>query len=254
MRVPELIAKCREVLKDPKKTRYTDDLLIDYLNMGVQDFIQSTKSYKKNLYMALNDEVATYDFRPFSYEILRVEYNNAKVNSVTMDKLDYMNHNWREEVGEEVDAVIFDKLPRGVLTIYPRVRNKSSIVTYSGDFGIVTDININDIELADIPSIETVESSLDKYIKVIAVCKPEKVDLNTTDLVFNDILDSAHDTAMIFYVTSWCLRTDSDAGNRAYGAEQIKLYSEYVIKNTIEESYANNSAVVRTIPYNDGFL
>lgn len=253
-RIQEILNTARETLGDVRKTRYSDATLISFLNIGIKDFAKATKSYKKSIYMPLHSDVSTYDFRPYCYEIMRVEYNNRKVDSVTTEVLDSINVDWRLETGNEVQSIIYDKLPRGVLAIYPRLESVPSAVTYTSDYGIVTDINVAMVEIFEIPTMEEIETNISNYLRVIAICKPEDIALDTTDIDLNTILDSSHDLAMVYFISGWCLRNDNDAGNRAFGQEQTNLYNQYLHTNRVEESFSSNIAVVRTTPYNNGFL
>lgn len=249
-RITELIADIRADLGDSTATRYTDDLLIKYLNKGIADFVLGTKCLKERLYMGLGTASAIYDLREYILEVERVEYNNNNIEALSFTELDAIDSNWQITTGTEVLYVTFDHLSKGMIRVYPRVSGAINNIEQNSLYGGLIDITIND-DIYQIPSIEDVEQNLEQYLVLYVVKKPKKVTISTLDSALE--LDSIYDKALLHYVKAQCLRSDTDANNRNYGNEELQLYGNYLTKSKVDSTIANNKVNNRVVKYVGAF-
>ena len=247
-RITDIFTSVRIDLGDTKAERYTNDILLRHLNSAVNDFVLATKCLKERIYVGLNYSSAIYDLRPYVLEFIRAEYNRKNIEAKSFTELDRIDPDWQTATGKEVRYITFEHLTKGMFRVYPRVEGTMNIVTQNNLYGGLIDITIGDDDY-QIPSIEDVESNIDQYIVLYAVRKPSKLTLDSTAI---DI-DIAYDNALTAYVMAMCLRSDTDALNRQYGAEQLQLYSNYVESAKMAETIASNSINDRIVPYRGGF-
>lgn len=249
-RVSNILTNVRTDLGDADSIRYSDTVLLSYLNAGIIDFVSATKCLKERIYMGLSTSNSIYDLRPYVLEINRVEYLHNKIEAKTFEELDAINPDWQVATGTEVKYVTFEHLSKGMLRVYPLVTGAIDIINQNSLYGGLIDITIND-DTYQIPSIADVESNLEQYLILYCLKKPYTVTLNTTDA--NMEIDASFDTAIIHYMKYRCLRGDTDAGNRAYGNEEFQLYATYVNMCRNAEAIQNNKVKERVIRYNGGF-
>ena len=138
----------------------------------------------------------------------------------------------------------------GVFKIYPKVKDAISIITQNSPYGGITEVTVTD-EIYSIPSSDSLEIAVPKFLAIDFIKKPNEVTIATTDSDME--LDSIYDDAIVFYVTGRALRTDRDSNNRAFGNEQFTLYEGMLAKANKKESSNNNSAMHKDVPYR-GFM
>ena len=249
-RITNLINSVRIDLGDINNPRYSDDILISYLNDGILDFVASTKCLKERIFMGLSVSNAIYDLRPYVLEVLRVEYMYNNIEAKSFSELDLANPDWQLEVGTEVKYVTFDNLPQGMLRVYPRITGALDIIEQNSLYGGIIDITIND-DSYQIPSIADVEQNIEKYLILYCIKKPKVVTINTLDSALE--LNSTYDLALQHYIKYRCLRSDTDVNNRNYGNEELQLYTNYVNGIRNSNAKANNIVNDRIVRYNGGF-
>jgi hypothetical protein len=249
-RITDIINNVRIDLGDTNSTRYSNDILIRHLNSAINDFVMATKCLKERIYVGLNYSSAIYDLRPYALDFIRAEYLGRAIEAKSFSDLDLIDHDWQSAIGTEVQYIAFDNLNKGMFRVYPRVEGAIDIISQNSLYGGLIDITIGDDDY-QIPSLEDIDSNLAQYIVVYVVKKPNKVTINTLDSALE--INSLYDNALEKYITAMCLRSDTDANNRAYGNEQLQLYSNYVTSAKNSESLANNRVVDRVIKYRGGF-
>lgn len=249
-RITSILDNVRIDLGDTSAQRYTDDILIRHLNSAISDFVLATKCLRERIYVGLSVSAAIYDLRPYVLEFIRTEYLGRNIEAKSYIELDNINKDWQSATGTEVKYITFDHLTKGMFRIYPRVEGALSIVTQNNLFGGLIDITIGDDDY-QIPSIEDVESNLEKYLVLYVIKKPAIVTKTTIDADLE--LHSMYDKALELYVTAMCLRSDTDAINRQYGNEQLQLYVNYVESCKVSESLDSNVVQDRVVEYRGAF-
>lgn len=247
-RVEDILARVRDVLADPSKTRYTDTNLLRLLTSGVNDFLIRTKVSKSVLYIPIENYVALYKLQDYSQAILRVQYLDLSLEPKTIAEMDALDPNWVSTKGEVPLYVIFENLPQGSFKIYPKVASSTtSIVTVTNTYGGLIDIEMTD-ELVGFPDLDDLETFVSSYLTITYIRK--QGDITTSTELY---IDSMYDEALVYYVSGMALRADADTQNRAFGNEQITLYNGYVDKAFKNESTHNNTLSPRASAYK-GFI
>ena len=249
-RVQSILNKARIELGDKDERRYPTDMLISFLNDGIKDFVLGTKCLKERLFVELKDNVAVYDINDYSLFVERVEYMNVEVPTLSYRDLDGINAEWQFERGKIVKAVTFDHQNKGAFRIYPLLEGVNAGLTYSSDYGILVDITLDD-DILGLPSLPNLESDLPKYLVVYSIKKPNKVSATTTDEELE--VDASYDAAFVHYIKYKCLRSDTDAGNRAYGDEEMQAFSMYITREARDFALDNQISGNRVIEYR-GFI
>lgn len=247
-RIETILANSRDLLGDNSNSpRWSDPILLRFLNEGLKDFIRSTKILRKKTYIKLEQNIAIYDLSQSVLSIDRIQYNGKALSVKSEEEMDKISLLWEDTVALEPAYTIFSNLKAGVFRIWPKVvEGSANIVTQNQAYGGLIDIEVTD-ELFSLPEIENVESDIYKYVSVIYNAKPILLTLDSLD---SDIeIDEMHDIALQYYITGQALRVDQDTANRQFSAEQLALYSAYVDKTKTEQSVNNNTFSRQTIPY-----
>ena len=66
-------------------------------------------------------------------------------------------------------------------------------------------------------------------------------------------IDASYDAAFVHYIKYKCLRSDTDAGNRAYGDEEMQAFSMYITREARDFALDNQISGNRVIEYR-GFI
>lgn len=248
-RVASIIDNARVTLSDTNKTRYSDSVLVKYLNDGLTDFVLNTKILKERIFLELNPTASIYDLSPYVLEFLRFQFQTKVIPVLSQEELDKVSLTWQDEIGDEVECVTLSDMRKGWLRIYPRVITGADAIDQNSLFGGLIDISIND-DNYQIPSITDVENTIKNFLTIFVVKKPKVLTLTTPDSELE--LGSEYDLAMEYYVTARALRSDTDSLNRNYGAEQLQLYNTYVAEASLSNSVGNQSVAERVINYRGG--
>ena len=249
-RIANILSNVRIDLGDKQSTRYSDTILVRHLNTAINEFIVGTECLKERLYVGLNTSSAIYDVRPYAIKFIRAEYNNRKIEAKSFTELDVVDKDWQVTIGDSVKYITFDHLSKGMFRIYPRVSGAMNIVTQNQQYGGLIDITIGDDDY-QIPSIEDVTENIEQYLVIYIVKKHSTVTVNTIDTALE--IPTEYDTALENYIKAMCLRSDTDAINRAYGNECLQLYLGYVEAAKISETLVNNTIQDRIINYRSAF-
>lgn len=245
-RVTSIIDNARVTLSDTNKTRYSDPVLLKYLNDGLTDFVLNTKILKERLFLELNPTAAIYDLSPYVLEFLRFQFQTKVIPVMSQEELDRLSPTWQDDVGDEVKCVTLSDMKKGFLRIYPRVTTGADAITQGSLYGGLIDITIND-DNYQIPSINDVESGIENYLVLFVVKKPKLLTLTTLDSELE--LGYEYDLALEYYITARALRSDTDALNRTFGAEQLQLYNNYVAEASLSNTIGNQSVGDRIVNY-----
>lgn len=246
-RVSDILLNVRDVLADENKRRWSDDKLMRYLNSGVKETVVYTKALRERLFLELEENVALYDLSDYVISFLRVQYLNKAIQAKTTNELDSIDPLWQETVGREVEYVSFDGLPEGWLRIYPYITGEVlNNVTQNQVYGGLIDITVND-NIYKVPSFGDLEAGMKKYLVLQVVKKPNVLTFDSADDAFE--LSSVYDKALEYYVSAQALRSDTDALNRQFGAEQLQLFQTYLEQLKTQPEQDSNVVKSRTISY-----
>ncbi len=79
MKASDVISLARSRLGDQKKTGWSDDELLSYLNLGLNDICSFASLYRKEAYITLNENVSRYSLPLDVYKVDRLEYLNKPI-------------------------------------------------------------------------------------------------------------------------------------------------------------------------------
>ena len=245
----DIITSARDILSDPNGKRYTDDLLLRLLNDGLRNFALATRFSKQKAFIAIEENISVYDMSNYAINIDRVQYLNRVLEAKTEEQMDAISVDWELAVGEEPKYVIFDNLRQGVFKIYPRVvEDTADIIDQNQVYGALIDLTITD-DLLYLPGITNIVFNAVKYLAVYYTETPPLVTTLLSEIRINPV----HIPPLAAYVSGQALRIDQDSQNRAFGAEQIGIYNDYVRVTYSNEQGSNNSFNIHKIPYK-GFV
>jgi len=249
-RITDMMDNIRIDLGDSTAQRYTDVILERHINRAISDFVIATKCLRERIYLELNSSSSIYDLRNYAIDFIRVEYLDKTILAKSYEELDIISDTWQSDTGEKVEYVTFDHLSKGMIRVYPIVTGSVDIITQPNLYGGLIDITIDE-STYQIPSINDVEQNINQYLVCYIVKKPNTITKNTID---DDLeLSIIYDKAIETYVTSLCLRSDTDAQNRSYANEQLQIYNNYVAECITEQSLDNNKLQDRVIKYRGAF-
>lgn len=248
-RISSIVSRIRSNVGDKRATRWSDADIIEIVNEGLIDFVSATKTLKAVIAFELEYNVNLYDLSPYAIDIIKVQYLNRTIPTITETQMAKKDDMWEDTVGTEVSYVVFDDLKKGTFKIYPRIKDLTvNIIEQNQVYGALIDI-VADPELYSILADGEITSN--KFMRVFYVKRPNAVTINTLDADME--LDEDYDTAIVLYTSGMLLRWDVDSQNRSFSAEQLQLYGAYVRRASISSSKNNNSTNKRTTSYNGGF-
>lgn len=245
-RIQDILTNVRDILDDPNKTRWSDEKLLRILNSGIKDFVLNTECLKDRLFLQLAVNTATYDLSNYVLKFNRVQFMESVIESKKHSEMDQLSTTWQTDTGPEVKYVIFDTLKEGSIRVYPIPTVGDEIIVQNQVYGALIDIYVND-DIFKIPSLVNADEGMTNYLVCNIVRKPNIVTINTIDTDME--IDSMYDKALEYFISGHCLRMDTDANNRQFGAEQLQLYSQYINKSSDMVGKASHSVDIRTIPY-----
>ena len=285
-RVEEILVRVRDTLADPNKERWTDPRLIRLVDEAQKQIVLQAKTLRATKVVQIFAGIETLALPDDCYRLLRVTQAGAvdsalpKGTVVQLASFDQMDDtydtNWEDVEGSVVERVIFDKLQRGKIRLYPIPTEDNLVWTIDADsvvhdqFGIVVaveDYNVSpiygvasDFEGATFVNFETGEadwagvtvyvtgapaSLTIRYLK-----RPETI----IDVLSSLEIDDAYDQAIKFYVTGMALRDDKDVQNRQIGNEELILFRgamQEAIKDGEKDFVGANTQY--EVPYVGGF-
>lgn len=247
-RVELILLKVRDVLADHAGTRWPNATLLRHLTSGVNDFLLRSKVTKTIGIIALEKNIGLYNISAFSQSIDRVQYLDRSLEIKTSKEMDIIDPTWESTLGLEPVYIIFDKLPQGSFRIYPKTEELGLDTShYNSLYGAIIDITVDESLLRPI-TLTNIAINTNKYLTITYIKKQGSIE---EDTILD--LDDMYDDALVYFVSGMALRNDADAQNRAFGAEQLKLYDSILVNAKGNESASNNTISTISTMYK-GFL
>jgi len=240
--VADIITAARYVLADPDKDRWTDPRLLVLLNDGVKDLVFNTQLLSSVVYVELDSTANTYDLSDKFLQIERVQFDNVNLPMYTHSQMDAVSADWQDDTDADPKAVIYDKMDRGYLRVYPAITDADNLIEQNSLYGIITGVSITHVPAyIDYDDLDTVTS----YISVYGVTVPTEVDA-TSD---TKPLNSQFDSTLVHYIVGSALRADMDVANRQFGNEELSLYQAAAIQIKRDRSSSSTSTSDLTSDY-----
>lgn len=245
MIVSEVLVSTRDILNDPTGKRWDDTVLIRLLNDCISNFTLLTNYAKSRVFIGIETGISTYDLSSYAISIERVSYLNTILEAKSQEEMDFINPLWEDDIGEIPKYVIFDNLRQGIFKLYPKIITATAnCITQNQAYGGLIDISITD-DLLLLPSLTTIAFGTNKYLSVYYIEKPATL-TKVTDIIS---IPEIYKAAIVSYISGQALRLDQDTINRAFGAEQLKIYDSFVAKALSKEAKSNNTFHNRQIAY-----
>lgn len=241
MLAKDILEAARFNLSDIDKQRWTDKRLLILLNNALTDITKNTILITEKLYVGIYNLVADYDLASQIFKIDRIEYLNTPLPKYSYDQMDAKNANWQTDTGHRPTAFVYDKQNQGQFRLYPIIDSieANPHITFSSNFGIITDISYSDFEPFSTDTYGDLGPFVDTgYLVVYYTPRiANVVDINT-DLPIPETMKEP----ISRYISGYALRDNTDAQNRVVGLEDIQLYEKAIGEYRIikSESFGNN--------------
>lgn len=250
-RITNILDECRDMLADTNKSRYSDDMLIRYLNKAIRKVCLTGNLIKAKSFIKIETNTAEYDLSNYATKIDRIEYIDKDVKVLTSIQLDALDSDWHNTTGDKVLYTVMDNTNKPCkFLIYPKITDNTLYnIENTSLYGGITDIIVTD-ELFEVP-LDTLDTYSYKYLTVYYTKKPDLVAIDTLDIDIE--FDDSIDDSLILFVTGFALRNDSDTQNIALSEKQLQLFDVFLTELAIKQSKNNNSLNYKEIPYR-GFI
>lgn len=285
-RVEEILVRVRDTLADPNKERWSDPRLIRLVDEAQKQIVLQAKTLRATKVIQIFAGVAELVLPDDCYRLLRVTQagkagsylpKGVVVQLASFDQMDATYEtNWEDIEGSVLERIIFDKLKRGKIRLYPIPTEDNLVWTIDADsvvhdqFGLVVaveDYNVSpiygvasDFEGATFVNHETGEADW-AGVTVYVTGSPASLTIRylkrpetIVDALSSLEIDDAYDQAIKFYVTGMALRDDKDVQNRQIGNEELILFRgamEEAIRDGEKDFVGANTQY--KVPYVGGF-
>jgi hypothetical protein len=247
-RVTDIILNARDTLGDPLATRWSDDLLIRKLNLGLRDFAFETRINKVFTYVELDPLLTTYNIdNVISFDLVEYKGKELKLNSYR-DMAKEFGVNWQDDTSNIPTHIVADVNKLNEFRLYPRLSGITNNLEATSPYGFITDITYN-CDVITHPALEDLVEGF-TYLKVYYSTHFKPVTLSTIDAEFD--FPEEYDSTLIHYVAGSALRDDHDTQHRTFGAEELQLYS-LVRSEAGARDVRHHFEAYTEIPYNNGF-
>jgi len=255
-RIEDILTRARDTLSDPKKERWSDDMLLRLLDEACKILVEHTGYIKSRILVPLIADQAIYTLPDTVRKITRIlDKNGVSLPFYTHEGADKrFGIYWETLVQDPVVAIIYDRLKTNEFKVYPMpvTVDPALVVPTTPEYGFTTSIvdvavtGVNDpygvITGLIAPSVDS--------LTVYCTMNPVTITTVNDTLEFNPIFD----TALKFYITGMALRNDKDTQNRQVGNEELSFFRTE-LKAITKDSASNftMSPTFRTVPYGGAF-
>ena len=248
-RVDDIITRARETLADPTGKRWSDARLLNLVKEAQEDICIQAEllrgsvtilSYINKQLYTLPDEVLLLD---------RVLYNGEPLTLTTHEKLDQADPDWEEAIGD-IEAVVYDKLNRREIKVYPVPNTVTATDDYifSSDYGIMTSLT-DHTAVADYGIVTDLPSGVDSdygvvvsgQVSVAGEMKLYYIKKPTAPVLGGDLhIDDMFDKAIKFYVTGMAFMDNKDTQSLTASEKELGFYDRDLNK-LIDNRTTNNT-------------
>lgn len=249
MRASEIINKARFTLSDTDGSRWSDARLLSLLNDALLDVALTTRLYNASGYIRLQTNTAIYDVSSFAVKLERVEHLSVPLTKMSFEEMDtLLGETWQDEADETPTHIVYDLKRGGEFRVYPVPADGGvDFVNTTADFGIVTNLNYEDVELQIIGDFGDVNSpNLAQYIKLYYISSPAEITSVNDEL--EPVIDRTMLSSLAHYVSGAALRDNMDAHNRQVGNEELTFY-EGKKQRLVEQKMKGDVKRVRVTEY-----
>ena len=138
-KVKKLITTIRDTLNDPEGDRWNNDRLIRAINEAILDINLKARVGRSKSIFNLTGGVHTYRLDTTIQILTRCTANGVAIPFKSHAEMDAISETWESDTGESLQYIIYDKLNRGEIRVYPTP--PSSVEDIVPEFGIITDVD-----------------------------------------------------------------------------------------------------------------
>lgn len=244
-----VITKARFKVSDTGGTRFSDQLLIDFLNNGIADIARSTRLYNETSYVPIEIRTSFFDLSKFAISIERVEHEGVVLKPLTFEEMDKRYGNeWQLEEDPLPTHIVYDLLQPANFRIYPIPSVGNTTLHQSNSlYGGITAIYYQNVDLAITGAYGDINPDTTKQLLVYYIKQPKQIVEITDEL--DDVIDIGHVSVLAHYVAGQALRVNQDTLSRKVGNEELAMYqaSKKDLENT---KNVNNTRRLRNTGYN----
>ncbi len=256
-RVSEILVRCRDSLADEDESRWSEDRLLRLIDEAQKKIATKAQLLRRVTTVSIIAGTNTYKLPSDAFLLTRVvSSDGAKIGikshsdmddlkAVTHEPTMYdsqisINNMWENDVGSNVEYLIFDNQEPGTFKIYPIVESVQDADNFVVDefgtitsveddlvnstFGVTTNFTSNALNTTQFNSVFGVVTELQEISQVLKIyyrAKPEPIKSAVSLLS----IDSKWDEAIKHYVVGMALHDDQDTRNRAASSDELNMYS-----------------------------
>lgn len=245
-RVLDIVTRARDTLADYTPKKWKNDRLLRVFSEGQKKIARETFSLRYTGTIQLCSGYHTYKLDSTLIEPLGglplalfriVNHAGKDCKFITAQKIAEINADWRTETGNDITHIIYDHKKPLQFRVYP-IPLTADITTSGESF------NTTEEPFADAATISeaiTIESNFDITLEVAPIMMQVEFYHTPPDITLiedTNLLVSEHfDLALKHYITGMLLRDDTDAQNRSFGIEELKLFNEqFMIAKALSEA------------------
>lgn len=249
-RVTQVIADARSILSDAGGSRWSDARLIALYNQCLKDVVIQSNSLHGKAFIEIEVNINTYNMPDEVLSINRVQYLDQVIPILTHNKMDEQDYLWETRTGETVKAAVTNLLDAGTLKIFPRITDTTmDYITANSSYGIIVDLTTFD-DIYNLPNIGQI-ANIPKYLVVYYTKIPDEVTIATVDTALQ--FSKVWDNAITHFIAGMALRDDADQQNRAFGAEELQLYTMNITNIIKREMVHSTGNLESTVTYRGAF-
>ena len=137
--VKKLILDIRDTLNDPEGDRWKNDRLIRAINEAMLDINLKARVSRSKALFILEGGVHTYQLDADVQLLTRATAEGVAIQFKSHAEMDVICESWEEATGDGLKYLVYDKLNRGVIRVYPTP--ESSVGDVTPEFGVITDLD-----------------------------------------------------------------------------------------------------------------
>lgn len=231
--VANIFTDVRAFVGDPEGDRWDDTRLLFLINKAQKDLALKARMLRGKFRFGALDDKYLYDLPDDLIAATRVTVDDKVMTLYSHEEMDKIDGSWESTTGPQLTHIIYDKLDKGKIRLYPIPDGTSTAYYYTEDqFGAAsvlgTDntgliVNENTTEDLVLPDGSTVEiNETDSVIAVYYIKAPADI----TEVDGNLEIDDIWATAITHYMCGHLLRGDKDTHSRQLGIDELKLYDQ----------------------------
>jgi len=255
-RVQEILTNVRYRLNDTAvgNQRWDDVYLLRLLNSGLRDLVRRSRVLTDTAIIPLVDNQSSYVLPINLIELTAVIYRDKELPLVSSRQLEATKGKaWRTRTtAAKLTNAVYDKVNSRNLRVYPVPTTVLTTGTYQLTptangvdvaligaanpaqlYGVISGVTVAGSDVGTPYGVFTGGTVLSEVLVLVY----ERFAALVTDLLGDPETPETADQALEYYIVGHALRSDTNQENRAFGAEELKLYFGEVNALRVIESH-----------------